>query len=474
MNEQSATDPRTGLDKVFATLRGIPVRRRTDDKWIGGVCSGIADRLGVDPVIVRAALVLLTILGGIGVTVYLVAWLLLPNDRNEIAAERALRDGDGGSIVLMIFAAFALFGGSWWGNDSGWGFPWGLALTGLLIWWLIQRSRNNPEADQRVNAQRSGAPYPAGPSPATYAAAPPPTSQAAGPTATQSVAGPPTSPYATGPSTTPYATGPSTTPYATGPSTTPYAAGPPTTRYSATPPTIPYAAGPPTAPYAAGPPPTASLPVAPRKPRRRSGGPLMGLLAIGLALVTYGSLSWLGSEFSWTGDHQAIAMAGSLAAIGLLLVVLGLAGWRSGFVAFLAVVLAIAAFTSTVVPSGIELGGRVGDATWTPNSVTAGANYHLGVGDGVLNLSELPTEGLLDARIPAYVGLGELKVIVPEDLTVKIVGHVGLGEILLPTDAPDEGQGGSDVTRSIDLGDGPTEVVVDAGVGVGQLTVVKE
>ena len=411
MNEQSTTDPRTGLDKVFATLRGVPVRRRTDDKWIGGVCSGLADRLGVDPVIIRAALVLLTILGGIGVTVYLVAWLLLPNDRNEIAAERALRDGDGGSIVLMIFAAFALFGGSWWGTDSGWGFPWGLALTGLLIWWLVQRSRNNPEADRSVSAQQAGPPFAAGPPPMPY------------------VAGPPT---------------------------TPYAAGPPTTR------------------YAAGPPPTASLPVAPRKPRRRSGGPLMGLLAIGLALVTYGSLSWLGTEFSWPGDHQAIAMAGSLAAIGLLLVGLGLAGWRSGFVAFLAVVLAITAFTSTVVPSGIQLGGRVGDATWAPTSVTAGTNYHLGVGDGVLNLSQLPTEGLSGARIPAYVGLGDLKVIVPEDLTVRVVGHVGLGEILLPTDAASNGQGGSDITRSIVLGDLPTEVVVDAGVGVGQLTVVKE
>jgi len=355
--------------------------------------------------------VLLTILGGIGVTVYLVAWLLLPNDRNEVAAERALRDGDGGSIVLMIFAAFALFGGSWWGTDSGWGFPWGLALTGLLIWWLVQRSRNNPEADRRVRAQQAGPPFAAGPAPMPY------------------VAGPPT---------------------------TPYAAGPPTTR------------------YAAGPPPTASLPVAPRKPRRRSGGPLMGLLAIGLALVTYGSLSWLGTEFSWPGDHQAIAMAGSLAAIGLLLVGLGLAGWRSGFVAFLAVVLAITAFTSTVVPSGIQLGGRVGDATWAPTSVTAGTNYHLGVGDGVLNLSQLPTEGLSGARIPAYVGLGDLKVIVPEDLTVRVVGHVGLGEILLPTDAASNGQGGSDITRSIVLGDLPTEVVVDAGVGVGQLTVVKE
>jgi phage shock protein PspC (stress-responsive transcriptional regulator) len=398
MNEQSTTDPQTGLDKIFAALRGIGVRRRTDDKWIGGVCSGLADRLGIDPVIVRAAVVLLSILGGVGVTVYLVAWALLPNDQDQIAAERALVHGDGGSVVLLIFATLAVLGGSWWGSGSGWGFPWGLALTGLLIWWLVQRSRNRPDADQRVSDQQSGTPYAAGPSPT-----------AAGPRPTPSV-----------------------------------------------------------------PSPTTSRPVVLRKPRRRSGGPLMGLLAIGLSLVTYGSLSWLGTEFNWTGNHLAIAMAGSLAATGLLLVGLGLAGWRAGFVAFLAVVLAITAWSSTVVPTGIHVGGRVGDATWAPTSLTAGASYHLGAGNAVLDLGGLATKGLSQARLPASVGLGDLKVLVPQGLTVKVVGHVGLGEILLPADAGNNGQGGTDVARSVVIGTGPTEVVVDAGVGVGQLTVVKE
>ena len=401
MTEQRTTDPKTGLDKFFAALRGIGVRRRTDDKWLGGVCSGLADRLGVDPVLVRAAMVLLIMLGGIGVPIYLVAWALLPDDRDELAIERALRDGDGGSIVLIVVAAFALFGGSWWGKDSGWGFPWGLALTGFLVWWLVNRSHNGPITDQRVSAQQPGTPYSADPSP------------------------------------------------------------------------TPFAAGPTPSPFAAGPPPAASGPVVVRRPRRRSGGPLMALLAIGLALVTYGSLSWLGGEFGWRGDHTVIALAGSLAAIGLLLVVLGLAGWRGGFVTFLAVVLAITAWSSTVAPGGIHLSGRVGDATWAPASVSADARYHLAAGDGVLDLRGLPREGLNEARIATSVGLGELKVVVPEGLSVKVVGHVGAGEILAPGDAGD-GQGGTDVNRLVVVGDGPTEVVVDAGVGLGQLTVVKE
>jgi len=397
MNEQRTTDPETGLDKVFASLRGIGIRRRTDDKWIAGVCSGLADRLRVDPVIVRVGLVVLSLLWGVGLTLYLVAWALLPNDRNEIAAERALRDGDGGSIVLLVFAALALFGGSWWGSNNAWGFPWGLVLAGGLIWWLVQRTSNRPDADARVRARQ----------PAPFVVGQPPT--ASGPL--------PTTP---------------------------------------------------------GPLPTTAGPVVPRKPGRRSGGPLMALLAIGLALLTYGTLSWMGAELDWAGDHRAIAMAGSLAAIGLLLVGLGLAGWRAGFVAFLAIVLAITAVSSTVVPEGIQLGGRVGDVSWTPTSVAGDTNYHLGAGNGVLDLSGLPTEGLSEVNLTTDVGLGELKVVVPEGLTVKVVGHVGLGEILLPGDARGEGQGGADLSRSITVGNGPTEVVVDAEVGVGQLTVVKE
>jgi hypothetical protein len=221
--------------------------------------------------------------------------------------------------------------------------------------------------------------------------------------------------------------------------------------------------------------------VVPKKPRRRSGGPLMALLAIGLAVATYGSLLWAGNAFSWSGDHRTIAIAGSLASIGLLSVVLGLAGWRAGFVAFLAVMLALTAWTSAVVPAGIHVNGRVGDATWTPTSVTATANdrgYELGVGNGVLDLRGMPAQGPGGAAnpvtIPAYVGLGDLKVLVPPGLNVRVVGHVGLGAIQFPADSGSNGKGGSDVSRSVVLGNGPTEVVVNAGVGIGQLTVVKE
>jgi phage shock protein PspC (stress-responsive transcriptional regulator) len=412
MTDERSSDTQTAMDRSFAALRGLGVRRRTDDKWIAGVCSGFADRLGVDPVVVRAALILLTLLGGIGVTVYLLAWVLLPNDLDQIPAERALRDGDGGSIVLIVLAAFALFGGSWWGTNESWGFPWGLAVTGLIVWWLVKRS-GDPEADERVRAQQFGQYAPAGqPVPGQYAPVGQPVPGQFAPAGQFVQSG----------------------------------------QYAPSGPTA-------FAPY--GPP----RQVVPRKPRRRSGGPLMGLLAIGVSLATYGSLLWAGEQFHWSGDLTTIAIAGSLGAVGLLMVVLGIAGRRAGFLTFLAVILAISAWTSSVIPPGIDLGGRIGEEVWTPTSVAAGApnhGYRLGVGHGVLDLSGLPTVGLNAATppptVPVSIGTGQLEVRVPQGLTVKVLGHVSLGEILFPTEVSTDGNGGSDMSRSIVIGDGPTDV----------------
>jgi phage shock protein PspC (stress-responsive transcriptional regulator) len=45
---------------------------------VAGVCAGLAERLGVDPLLLRAAFVAATAAGGVGVVVYGVLWLLLP------------------------------------------------------------------------------------------------------------------------------------------------------------------------------------------------------------------------------------------------------------------------------------------------------------------------------------------------------------------------------------------------------------
>ena len=56
------------------------LRRSSSEKVIAGVCGGIGTYLGIDPVVVRIALVLFTLCGGAGVLIYLVCWLCMPND----------------------------------------------------------------------------------------------------------------------------------------------------------------------------------------------------------------------------------------------------------------------------------------------------------------------------------------------------------------------------------------------------------
>lgn len=53
--------------------------RDTDDRILGGVCSGAAQYLGLDPTLVRVLTVLGTVLGaGSLVLAYAVAWVLVP------------------------------------------------------------------------------------------------------------------------------------------------------------------------------------------------------------------------------------------------------------------------------------------------------------------------------------------------------------------------------------------------------------
>lgn len=62
--------------------------RRSDNRIIAGVCSGIADYLGVDTALVRLVAVVLAVLGGAAVPIYLAAWLIMPDARDQIAASR--------------------------------------------------------------------------------------------------------------------------------------------------------------------------------------------------------------------------------------------------------------------------------------------------------------------------------------------------------------------------------------------------
>ncbi|HEX6402012.1 MAG TPA: PspC domain-containing protein [Pseudonocardiaceae bacterium] len=119
-------------------------RRRSSDRKIAGVAAAIARRYAVDPVLVRVAFVVATISGGAGVLLYLLGWLLFPQD-DHTAGDQGSGTGSGRGrssmsalltivlVLLLIPASAALLTG----HGSG---VIGLAVA-LGALFLLHRSR---------------------------------------------------------------------------------------------------------------------------------------------------------------------------------------------------------------------------------------------------------------------------------------------------------------------------------------------
>ncbi|TCD54575.1 PspC domain-containing protein [Alloscardovia theropitheci] len=116
---------------------------RSDRRWIGGVCAGLAERLGWDVALIRVLTIILIVTGA-GLFVYPLAWILLPNSRNVIIAEELVHghaDGEGiaAIIVLAIGAVSTVF--TFWGIAT-------VALFFVLIAYAVNqaegRTNGNP------------------------------------------------------------------------------------------------------------------------------------------------------------------------------------------------------------------------------------------------------------------------------------------------------------------------------------------
>jgi phage shock protein C len=54
------------------------LRRSGTQKMVGGVCGGLAEYSGIDPLLWRVGFVGLTLAGGSGFLIYLLLWVLMP------------------------------------------------------------------------------------------------------------------------------------------------------------------------------------------------------------------------------------------------------------------------------------------------------------------------------------------------------------------------------------------------------------
>jgi phage shock protein PspC (stress-responsive transcriptional regulator) len=152
--------------------------RSTTDKMVGGVCGGLGNYLGIDPVFVRLFFLLLLFGEGVGFWIYIALWIVIqpaptpeaePDQANwedagqELSKRAKLIEGDVREAVnkphpqagLIIGGALILFGVvqlldnlnvhlSRWFN---WNYIWPLILIGGGVIWIVRGVKGNDQND---------------------------------------------------------------------------------------------------------------------------------------------------------------------------------------------------------------------------------------------------------------------------------------------------------------------------------------
>jgi phage shock protein PspC (stress-responsive transcriptional regulator) len=125
------------------------LERDPDDKVIAGVCAAFARYTDTDPVLWRVTIAVLTLFGGAGLVLYVLAWALVPrSDRGSSFVERTLRGGDHGisaaGVVLLVIGGVVLLGILADGPGLG-----ALLVVGAVAY-LVARERREPRRPSEV------------------------------------------------------------------------------------------------------------------------------------------------------------------------------------------------------------------------------------------------------------------------------------------------------------------------------------
>ena len=132
-----------------------PMRRSLYERVLGGVAAGLSKRLGVDKRVVRALFVLSMLMGGVGIALYVLAWLFLPMEGEEDSvASRAAEDHRGIALALslvpvliLLLISASVLGASWL-TAIAW--PLCIAAGGLVLVW------RNVSAEERGTMEQPG------------------------------------------------------------------------------------------------------------------------------------------------------------------------------------------------------------------------------------------------------------------------------------------------------------------------------
>jgi phage shock protein PspC (stress-responsive transcriptional regulator) len=199
--------------------------------------------------------------------------------------------------------------------------------------------------------------------------------------------------------------------------------------------------------------------------RKERPWPLIGLAIVGVALIVLLSHAAFRPE----------AGAGwiFLLVVGLAVLWVSRSGRWGGRLLRLAVALVVAALAAAVTAVvlafswfNVSLGDGVGDRVYAPATAASIApSYKLGVGKLRLDLSGIQP-AKKELHVTAKVGVGELRVVVPDGVPVQVDAHAKLGDVHV-LKLTDSGRNAAVKTGS---GGG---YVIDARVGLGQVDVVR-
>ncbi|MFD6418750.1 PspC domain-containing protein [Streptomyces sp. NPDC060194] len=373
-----------------------PLRREQRHKLLAGVCSGLARRCDVDPVIFRIVLVVLSVTGGIGLVFYGFAWLFVAAEGEEDTEARRLLSGrvDGSALTALLCALVGL--GLFLSMLDEPGILSFAVILSLLVagagYWSEQR-RRHPQVTDPVTAQ-------------TVADAPPETKAPPAPGAPSWWRDPIVKDGRTG-----YVWGP-LSPEARGRDMD-------AAVYLST---HPWESERRPASCGSG-----------ARPSTSTGGgerPTAGwvLLAAVLAGVAGAAGTWDGGPL---GTSLQTGFACALAVLALGLVVSAFAG-RLGFgTILLALVTAGLTAAASALPKDISTHWQ--DRSWTPATLAqVRPAYDVGTGYGRLDLSRIDLTGDRTVSTSVDAAAGMIEVTVPADATVRVDASADLGSVALP------------------------------------------
>jgi phage shock protein C len=61
--------------------------RSKEDRWLGGVCGGLAKYFNVDSTLIRVLFILFALAIGGGILAYIIMWIVIPEEPDSLDAE---------------------------------------------------------------------------------------------------------------------------------------------------------------------------------------------------------------------------------------------------------------------------------------------------------------------------------------------------------------------------------------------------